>query len=269
MIRLEQVSVRRGAALVLRDISTDIPAGAITAVVGPSGVGKTTLLGTLNGLIRPLAGRVAIAGEGLPDGGDALRAYRRRTATVFQEHALIGRLTALDNVLLGLADRRSPLSILPWPRSLCLAAAAALDEVGLLHRANVRTAWLSGGERQRVGLARALVRNPRLLLGDEPFASVDPGLVRQLGGLLRRRVDQDGMTVVLVIHQLDTALSLADKVIALSEGRIVFDGPPGSFDAFRQQQVFRPLGAEPAGRREESPRVIRFPRSKGVLRCSA
>ncbi len=243
MIALEAVSVRRGEREVLRGVSAEIPAGAITAVVGRSGVGKSTLVGVLNGLIRPAAGRLLVAGQGAVEGASALRAYRRCTATVFQEHALIDRLPAIDNVLLGLADRRHPLSPLPWPVAMRRQAAAALGAVGLLHRATARADHLSGGERQRVGVARALVRRPRLLLGDEPFASVDPVLVQQLAALLREQVAHSGMTVVLVMHQIDTALALADKVIGLVDGRIAFDGPAQAFDAQAQRRVF-PLAAQ-------------------------
>jgi phosphonate transport system ATP-binding protein len=242
MIRLDHISVCRGSREVLHDISAEIPAGGITAVVGRSGVGKSTLMGVLNGLIKPASGEVSIEGSDRMQDAAALRDYRRSTATVFQEHALIGRLSALDNVLLGLADRRHPLSPLPWPQDMRRQAAAALDEVGLLHRATARADRLSGGERQRVGVARALVRRPDILLGDEPFASVDPGLVGQIGDLLREQVKKRGTTVVLVMHQIETALTLADKVIGLVGGKVAYDGPAGDFDGNAQQRIFANAG---------------------------
>ncbi|NJM13738.1 MAG: ATP-binding cassette domain-containing protein [Synechococcaceae cyanobacterium SM1_2_3] len=237
MIWLNNVSVRRGATEVLHSLSTEIPAATVTAVVGRSGVGKTTLLGALNGLLRPSAGQISITGVGPLDDA-SLHAHRRNTATVFQHHALIDRLNALDNVLLGMADTRHPLSLLPWSQPHQRRAAQALDDVGLLHYARTRVDRLSGGERQRVGLARALVRTPRLLLGDEPFAAVDPGQARQLGSTLRNLADQQGMTVILVMHQIDMALALADRVIGLADGRIAFDGPASHFDRAAQAQVF-------------------------------
>ncbi len=245
MIELKQVSLTRGGVSVLHDVSLNIPAGAITVVVGRSGVGKSTLIGSLNGLFRPSCGDITVNGIGPLRHDRAWQAHRRQTATVFQEHALIDRLSALDNVLLGLADQRHPLSPLPWPQALQLRAASALDDVGLLAHAHDRVARLSGGERQRVGVARALVRQPQLLLGDEPFSAVDPSLVAHLGHTLRQQVQQHGLTVVLVMHQMDIALALADKVVALVDGRVAFDGPATAFDRDRQAQVFARTPASP------------------------
>jgi phosphonate transport system ATP-binding protein len=239
MIALENVTLQRGALDVLRGISLKISSGSITAVVGRSGVGKTTLIRALNGLVHPSSGSISISGIGPLDTARALKAHRRRTATVFQDHALIDRLPAIDNVLLGLADQRHPLSPLPWPTAMRRRAAEALDEVGLLDRATAWASRLSGGERQRVGLARALVRRPGLLLGDEPFASVDPTLVRHLSDELRRAVTRSGLTVVIVMHQIDTALALADRVIGLVDGRVGFDGPSDSFDTAAQADIFQ------------------------------
>ena len=230
--------MRRGGHEVLRDISLSFEEGAITAVVGPSGVGKTTLMGVLNGLIKPVAGNISVAGIGQLHDAATLREARRRTATVFQDHALIGRLPAIENVLLGLADTRHPLSPFPWPRCFRQRAALALNEVGMLNKASSRTDQLSGGERQRVGIARALVRCPRLLLGDEPFASVDPALALRLGEEFRRLVARSGLTVILVLHQLSLARTLADRIVGLSGGRVAFDGPATDFGASEEKRIF-------------------------------
>lgn len=239
-VLLDGVSVRLGRRMVLQEISCSIPQGSVTAIVGPSGAGKSTLIGVLNGLIAPVEGSVHVEGFGRLSAPAMLREHRRRTATVFQEHALIGRLSALDNVLLGLADQRHPLSPLPWGRDLRRRAALSLAHVGLLHRAYDRADRLSGGERQRVGFARALVRQPRILLADEPFAAVDPSLVRHLGDALRRAVVDDGVTLVIVLHQMELACALADRILGLADGRLCFDGLPRDFDTAAQARLFHP-----------------------------
>jgi len=240
LVALERVTVCRGARKVLREVNLSFAAGTVTAIVGRSGVGKTTLLSVLNGLLKPDRGSVAVAGLGALDCGPVLRRHRGRTATIFQEHALIGRLSAIDNVLLGLADARHPLSPLPWPKAMRLEAAVALAEVGLLERATTRVSQLSGGERQRVGVARALVRRPSLLLADEPFASLDPALTRQLSEHLRAAVSRLGLTVVIVLHQIDAARALSDRIVGLRDGRAAFDAPARAFDATAQAAIFDP-----------------------------
>lgn len=238
-IALDGVSVHRGRRLVLRDIACTIPAAAITAVVGPSGAGKSTLIGLLNGLFPAQEGSVEIIGLGRLDQTTVLQAHRLRTATIFQEHALIDRLTAMENVLLGLADRRHPLSLLRWTADHRRRAAVALRQVDLLQRAHDRVGRLSGGERQRIGVARALVRRPRLLLADEPFAAVDPALIRHLGATLRRAVAAEGITLVIVLHQIDLARSLADRIFGIADGRLRFIGSPLEFDATAEKRLFR------------------------------
>lgn len=238
MVTVDGLSVKRSGRDVLRGVSMAFEARTVSAIVGPSGVGKSTLIAALNGLLRPSAGSISVAGIGALSSADALRQARRNVATVFQEHALIERLSALDNVLLGLADQRHPLTPWSWPRSLRERAAIALAEVGLLGKANRRVRELSGGEQQRVGIARALVRRPLLLLGDEPFAAVDPRLTYSLAEDLRTLVDLTGLTVVLVLHQLQVARAFADHIVGLSQGRVVFDGPAAAFDALAEQRVF-------------------------------
>jgi phosphonate transport system ATP-binding protein len=219
----------------------------VTAIVGRSGVGKTSLISALNGLIRPISGTISVSGIGFLDNGSTLQEHRRHTSTIFQDHALIDRLSAIDNVLLGMADTRHPLSPLPWSQAMQRRAAEALDELGLLHRATARASQLSGGERQRVGVARALVRQPRLLLGDEPFSSIDPTLVSQLSEKLRNTVTRTGLAVVIVLHQIEIARALADRIVGLADGCIAFDGAADEFDAAAQSRIFN--GPPSTGRR--------------------
>ncbi len=258
-LAVEDLSVLRGGREILREVSLDFEEGAVTAVVGPSGAGKSTLMGALNGLLPAASGSISVAGIGSLGDPKALREARRQTATVFQDHALIGRLPAIDNVLLGLADLRHPLSLLPWPKAMRIRAAQALDDVGLLSKATERTSALSGGERQRVGIARALVRQPRLLLGDEPFASVDPALAATLGLELRRLAATRGLTVILVLHQLELARALADRIVGLTKGEVTFDGAPAAFDAAAETWVF-------ASSRRRS-RVKRLPEREKETLC--
>jgi phosphonate transport system ATP-binding protein len=237
-LSIDRVSFNRGDQSILRDISLQFSAGTITAIVGPSGVGKTTLIGLLNGLLTPSSGSIFCNGIGSLQQHENLRSHRQQTATIFQDHALIDRLSALDNVLLGLADRRNPLSPWCWPQELRLRAAQALADVELLEYANHPVSRLSGGQRQRVGIARALVRQPRLLLGDEPFAAADPALVLRLGDEFRSLVNRRGITVILVLHQIDIARHLADRIVGLNGGRVAFDGPSQSFDAAAAAKIF-------------------------------
>lgn len=238
VLALQQVSVLRHGTQVLENISFQLQPGSITAIVGPSGAGKSTLLATLNGLLTPNSGTLVASGIGPLNTRAHLLAHRQRTATIFQEHALIARLSALDNVLLGLADRRHPLSVLPWPRAMREQAISALSEVGLLEKALKPVAQLSGGERQRVGIARALVRKPLLLLADEPFASIDPTLCDHMADEFLHLVRDQGLTLVIVLHQIELACRLADRIIGISGGHLVFDGLPDQFTPQERSRIF-------------------------------
>ena len=237
-VSVNDLCVVRGERTVLCEVSLGFARGAVTAIVGPSGAGKTTLMNVLNGLIAPSSGTVSATGLGLLSDPARWAEMRRTTATVFQNHALIGRLSAMDNVLLGLADRRHPLSPLSSSRAARLAAAQALRDVGLLDRALERVETLSGGEQQRVGVARALARHPSLLLGDEPFSSLDLVLARRLGLDLRALATRDGVTVILILHQIALARALADRIVGVHGGRVVFDGAATAFDADAEARVF-------------------------------
>jgi phosphonate transport system ATP-binding protein len=235
-ITLRDVEVQRGGMPVLRGIDLSVPRGAITAVIGVSGSGKTTLLSVLNGGRVPEKGTVINSELGDLSASSTLAQHRRQTASIYQKYALIGRLTALDNVLFGLADQLpAMLFFLPSPKHVQIRAAEALDEVGLLSKSLVRVDDLSGGERQRVAIARALIRQPKLLIADEPFASVDPGLADRFATSLCRTVEKHDMTVVIALHQMHLAMRMADYIVALAAGRIIVQAPisevvPADFD---------------------------------------
>jgi phosphonate transport system ATP-binding protein len=229
----------------LDGVSLTFRTGGLAVLLGPSGSGKSTLLRCLNGLVRASRGDVCSR-----DGGSifadraALRRHRRATAMIFQQHHLIGRLTALQNVLIGrLAFHRSWESLLPPSRTERRLALAALDRVGLIDHALSRADELSGGQQQRVGIARALVQAPHTILADEPVASLDPATALRILELIHRICREDGITTIMSLHQLELARRFADRVIGLAGGRVVFDGSTADLAADAVQRMY---GADPA-----------------------
>jgi phosphonate transport system ATP-binding protein len=228
VLRLVDISVTYGAgAAALQPTTLSISEGQFTVFLGASGAGKSTLLRCLNGLVRPTTGDVIRYGAGsIYASARTLRQHRTTTGMVFQQHHLIGRLSVLQNVLIGrLGARRSLASILPASHSDRHVALAAIDRVGLLDRALDRADTLSGGQQQRVGIARAMAQKPRLVLADEPVASLDPATAEKVLADLHRICREDGLTAVVSLHQVQFARRFADRIVALSQGRIVFDGP--------------------------------------------
>jgi phosphonate transport system ATP-binding protein len=214
----------------LRDVSLKILDGQFVTVIGPSGAGKSSLLRCLNGLVPSTAGEILIDGESLTaTRGEARRRLVARIGFVFQQFNLIKRLPVLDNVLVGrlshVPEWRSLLG--SFPRRDRVLADAVLARVGLAELAHRRADTLSGGQQQRVAIARALVQEPRIILADEPMASLDPALSRTVMDLLRRINEEDGITVITTLHVLDLALEYGRRVIGLRGGRVVYDGGPG------------------------------------------
>ena len=193
-----------GGRAVLRDVALEVAAGELVALAGPSGAGKTTLLRAIAGLL-PSTGTVLAGGQ---------------PALVFQQHALASRLTARDNVLVGGLGRigfwRAALRL--WPRTEIAAAEASLARVGLEGLGARRADRLSGGQRQRVAIARALHQRARILLADEPVASLDPALAKEVLGLLRDLARRDGLAVLVSLHQNELATRFADRTLRLEDG---------------------------------------------------
>jgi len=225
-IAVAGLGVRYGRDVVALDgIDLAFAPGGFTVLLGPSGAGKSTLLRCMNGLARPSAGQV-LGPDGAPIHRQ-LRAHRRQTGMVFQQHQLIGRLSVLENVLIGLLGQRSPwTALLPPSRAERERALDALERVGLIERALARADALSGGQQQRVGIARALVQRPRLMLADEPVASLDPVTAERVLDLLARICREDGITAIVSLHQVEFARRYAERIVALAAGGVVFDGPP-------------------------------------------
>lgn len=216
-----------------------IEAGKFTVLLGPSGAGKSTLLRMLNGLVSPTGGRVEANGTGDISRRAALKNHRRRTGMIFQQHHLIGRISVLQNVLMGrLAYHGSLTTLLGFSRAEKELALAAIERVGLINEALKRADQLSGGQQQRVGIARALVQQPALILADEPVASLDPATARTVLQLLSDICRKDGLTAVVSLHQVDLAREFADRIVGLKGGKIVFDGPPGELDEQASRGIY-------------------------------
>lgn len=213
----------------LGDVSIDVPRGQLVGLIGPSGAGKSTLIRCINRLVEPTSGQVMLGGTDLVQLGTAdLRRQRRRIGMIFQEYALVERLTVMENVLSG------RLGYVPFWRSWLRRFPPAdirrayelLDRVGLLQHADKRADALSGGQRQRVGIARALAQEPELLLVDEPTASLDPKTSRQIMRLLTEICAERDLPAIVNIHDVPLAQQFMQRIVGLHAGRVVFDGPP-------------------------------------------
>jgi len=216
---------------VLLDINLEIAPRGITAIIGPSGTGKSTLIRCINRLVEPTGGSILFDGVDLAKlSGRALRHARRHIGMVFQEYNLVERLTVMENLLCGRLGFVS--SWRAWRRRFgaddIARAFDLLDTVGLAEFANRRADALSGGQRQRVGIARAVMQTPKLLLADEPTSSLDPRTSVEIMELLAGIARERAIPVIINMHDVDLACRFADRVVGMSGGRIVFDGPPPS-----------------------------------------
>ena len=250
MLKVERLTKRFGALVAVDNVSFEVPAGQMVGIIGRSGAGKSTLLRMINRLTDPSAGRV-LSEDAPGQGGDVCRLkgrqlcqWRQKCAMVFQQFNLVARLDVLTNVLMG------RLSYQPTLRSLLklftarerALAVTTLDRVEMAPFLFQRTDTLSGGQQQRVAIARALVQEPRILLADEPIASLDPRSATRVMEILRNINREDGITVVCNLHTIDTARTYCDRLIGLREGRIVFDGPPSGLDRERIQEIYGAAG---------------------------
>ncbi len=216
---------------VLRDISLDFAARGFTAVIGPSGTGKSTLIRCINRLVEPTAGAILFQGRDLVKlSGRALREARRGIGMVFQEYNLVERLTVMENLLTGRLGYVAPLKawLRRFPQFDIDEAFDLLDVVGLSGFANQRADSLSGGQRQRVGIARAVMQQPKLVLADEPTSSLDPKTSVEIMSLMRDLGTAKGIPIIVNMHDVELARRFADRIIGMSEGRVVYDGAPAA-----------------------------------------
>jgi len=215
----------------LQDVSFVVQEPQIVVLLGLSGAGKSTLIRCLNGALVPHGGRIVVQGVNLHGSPRCRRRCQHRMGTVYQNHALVQRQTARQNVLKAFVSTRPWLaSFLPPGSGLQAQALAMLDLVGLREQADQRVDLLSGGQQQRVGIARALANHPALVLADEPVASLDPQTGQVVLDLLRQLQRRLGLMVLVSLHQPDQARAMADRIIGIRAGAVAFDRPSEAVD---------------------------------------
>lgn len=240
MLRLKGVEVVYPNGTVgLKPTSLAFERRAFTVLLGLSGAGKSTLLRSLNHLVTPTNGSVAVEGIETLEETESLRTHRRHTAMIFQQHQLIGRYTCLQNVLVGRLGHYSMWrTLLPFAEADRRLALDCLDRVGLLSRALQRVYNLSGGQQQRVGIARAIAQQPSLILADEPVASLDPETAHRVLGMLHKITKQDDIPTIVSLHQVELAKAFADRIVGLNDGEVVYDGPPSELDDVALDRIY-------------------------------
>jgi phosphonate transport system ATP-binding protein len=217
-----------GNIVAVKNVSFTVSRGEFLVVLGPSGAGKSTLMRCINHLAVPISGRVLVNGREVTGAARELRKLRQGIGMVFQQFNLVPRLSVIMNVLAGRLSYRSAWRSLfySFTREDRAIALEALEMVGLGHKAFQRADTLSGGEQQRVGIARALAQRPSVILADEPVASLDPKIARQVLGYLKDISQRLGISVICNLHQIDFAREYAQRIIGLARGEVIFDGRP-------------------------------------------
>ena len=227
MLELTNVTKSFGKNVAVDSVSLSIPAGQVVGIIGRSGAGKSTLLRMINRLVPVSEGTIRFDGSEVSSlQGPALRSWQRDCAMIFQQFNLVPRLDVVANVLHGTLNRRSTLSTLfnIYPRADILRAVEILEGLGVGENALKRAEALSGGQQQRVAIARALMQSPRMILADEPIASLDPMNAKIVMDALASINRDHGLTVITNLHTLDTARTYCERVIGMAAGKVVFDG---------------------------------------------
>jgi phosphonate transport system ATP-binding protein len=230
-----------GGVQALYDVSFTVPTGQFIAIIGLSGSGKSTLLRCINRLVEPTSGNVIWNGLDVTSATrEDLRLIRRRIGMVFQHFNLVQRSSVITNVLSGRLGYVNPaLSLINrFPKADIQKAIRQLERVGIADKANSRADELSGGQQQRVGIARAMIQDPEMILADEPVASLDPVLAHSIMQYLEKINKEDGVMVLCSLHFLDLVHRYAHRVVALNEGRVVFDGLPSEIDDQKFKDIY-------------------------------
>ncbi len=226
----------------LEGVDLDIAGGEFVMIIGQSGAGKTTLLRCLNRLVEPTAGDVQLNGAQVTGASpEALRSVRRQIGMIFQQFNLVRRVSVLENVLAGRLGHVPGFSSLfgCFPEEDRTLALACLRQVGLEDLASRRADTLSGGEQQRVAIARALAQEPKVILADEPTASLDPKLTESIMTILQRINIERRLTLVVSQHMLETALTYGTRIIGLRRGRVIFDGPRSAITPGIVEEIYQ------------------------------
>ncbi|RVT50123.1 phosphonate ABC transporter ATP-binding protein [Rubrivivax albus] len=228
MIKIRGLTKRYGEFEALKGIDLDVAPGEFLVVLGPSGAGKSTLLRCINRLCEPTRGDIHVDGQLVTDDSASLRKLRRQVAMIFQHYNVVPRLSVQKNVLTGRLGAMP--SLLSWlqvfPRKDIAIAHECLKRVELDEKAELRTDTLSGGQKQRVGIARALAQQPKIILADEPVASLDPKTSRTVLTYLQQASRELGISVVCNLHQIEYAREFGERIVGVSAGRVVFEGGP-------------------------------------------
>jgi phosphonate transport system ATP-binding protein len=242
MLKIQNLTkIYDGGVRALNNVSFDVPKGQFLAVIGLSGSGKSTLLRCINRLIEPTSGKIFWNDNDVTSATDEeLRRVRRKIGMVFQHFNLVHRSTVLTNVLAGRLGYVNPAWSLVnrFPKSDVENAYKQLERVGIAEKAHQRADELSGGQQQRVGIARAMMQNPEMILADEPVASLDPVLAHSIMQYLEKINKEDGVTVLCSLHFLDLVHKYADRVVALNEGNLMFDGLPKDIDDAKFKDIY-------------------------------
>ncbi|MGW9825219.1 phosphonate transport system ATP-binding protein [Brevibacterium pityocampae] len=249
-IRFEHVSkIFDGRVRALDDVTVGFEPRRVTVLLGLSGSGKSTLLRHINGLHEATSGTISTLGvEVSTAGGPALRRLRRDVAMIFQHFNLVGSMSVLENVCTGrLGALRGPrLGLFMYPKSIRIEAMEQLARVGLADKAFQRADTLSGGQQQRVAIARALIQHPKILLADEPVASLDPVSSAGVIDLLGRIAREDDLTVVCSLHQVEVALGFSDRIVGLRAGAVVFDRETATISSADALSIYDSVAREVA-----------------------